>query len=133
MCIPACVCLAHSHQGKKTPSCIKRKFISTCVLVSQPAPRTVARQALLSMGLSRQEYWSGLPFSFPEDLPNPGMEPWSAVQADSSQQGVKITQCRHKTRASGRPAHQEGNPIQLHRHQRLSPTGNVFLPGKWKK
>ena len=36
------------------------------------APRTVAHQAPLSMGLYRQEYWSGLPFPPPEDLPNQG-------------------------------------------------------------
>ena len=36
---------------------------------------TGARQAPLSMGFSRQEYWSGSPFSPPGDLPNPGMEP----------------------------------------------------------
>ena len=36
---------------------------------------TAARQALLSMGFSRQEYWSGLPFPSPGNLPNPGMEP----------------------------------------------------------
>ena len=36
---------------------------------------TVAHQAPLSMGFSRQEYWSGLPFPPPGDLPNPGMEP----------------------------------------------------------
>ena len=36
---------------------------------------TVACQAPLSMGFSRPEYWSGLPFSFPRDLPNPGIEP----------------------------------------------------------
>ena len=35
----------------------------------------VACQALLSMGFSRQEYWSGLPFPFPRDLPDPGIEP----------------------------------------------------------
>ena len=45
---------------------------------------TVANQALLSMGFSRQEYWSGLPFPSPEDLPNPGIEPGSsALQAAS--------------------------------------------------
>ena len=45
---------------------------------------TVARQAPLSMGFSRQEYWSGLPFPSPGDLPNPGAEPRSpALQADS--------------------------------------------------
>ena len=36
---------------------------------------TVARQAALSMGFSRQEYWSGLPFPSPGDLPDPGIEP----------------------------------------------------------
>ena len=35
----------------------------------------VARQAPLSMGFSRQEYWSGLPFPSPGDLPDPGIEP----------------------------------------------------------
>ena len=35
---------------------------------------TVAHQSLLSMGFSRQEYWSGLPFPSPGDLPNPGTE-----------------------------------------------------------
>ena len=37
-------------------------------------PWTVAHQALLSMGFSRQEYWSGLPFLPPGDLPDPGIE-----------------------------------------------------------
>ena len=40
---------------------------------------TVARQASLSMRFSRQEYWSGLPFPPPWDLPNPGIEPVSLV------------------------------------------------------
>ena len=40
-------------------------------------PWTVAYQAPLSMGFSRQEYWSGLLFPSPEDLPNPGIEPRS--------------------------------------------------------
>ena len=38
---------------------------------------TVTCQALLSMGFSRQEYWSGLPFPPPGDLSNPGIEPMS--------------------------------------------------------
>ena len=47
-------------------------------------PWTVAHQAPLSMGFSRQEYWSGLPFPSPGDLPNPGIEPGSrALQADA--------------------------------------------------
>ena len=48
---------------------------------------TIARQAPQSMGFSRQEYWSGLPFPLPGDLPHSGMEPVSpvspALQADS--------------------------------------------------
>ena len=47
-------------------------------------PWTVACQAPLSMELSRQEYWSGLPFPPPGDLPDPGIKPGSpALQADS--------------------------------------------------
>ena len=47
-------------------------------------PWTVAHQAPLSMGISRQEYWSGLPFPSPGDLPDPGMETRSpALQADA--------------------------------------------------
>ena len=46
-------------------------------------PWTVAYQAPTSMGFSRQEYWSGLPFPSPGDLPYPGIEPRSpAFQAD---------------------------------------------------
>ena len=46
-------------------------------------PWTVARWAPLSMGFSRKEYWSGLPFPSPGDLPNSGVEPMSpALQAD---------------------------------------------------
>ena len=41
------------------------------------APWTVAHQAPPSMGFSRQEHWSGLPFPSPGDLPNPGIEPGS--------------------------------------------------------
>ena len=48
------------------------------------SPWTVARQAPLSMGFSRQEYWSGLPFPSPGDLPNPRIKAGSpALQADS--------------------------------------------------
>ena len=48
---------------------------------------TEAHQAPLSVGFSRQEYWSGLPFPPPGDLPDPGIKPESPVspslQADS--------------------------------------------------
>ena len=47
-------------------------------------PWTVARQTPLSMGFSREEYWSRLPSPSPGDLPNPRIEPGSpALQADS--------------------------------------------------
>ena len=47
-------------------------------------PQTVAHHIPLSMGFSRQEYWGGLPFPSPRDLPDPGIEPGSpAWQADS--------------------------------------------------
>ena len=46
-------------------------------------PWTVACQAPLSMGFSMQEYWSGLPFPSPGDLPDPGIKPGSpALQAE---------------------------------------------------
>ena len=58
-------------------------------LVTQSCPTlatlwTVARQAPLSMGFFRQEYWSALPFPTPGDLSDPGIEPRSpALQAGS--------------------------------------------------
>ena len=58
-------------------------------------PWTVVHQASLSVGFSRQAYWSGLPFPPPGDLPNPGIEPGShALQVDSlpsEPPGKKIT------------------------------------------
>ena len=60
-----------------------------CVLVTQSCPtlcdpKYIGCQAPLSMGFSRQEYWSGLPFPSAGDLPNPGIQPGSPIlQADS--------------------------------------------------
>ena len=45
-------------------------------------PWTIARQAPLSMGFPRQEYWSGLPFPSPGDLPDAGIGPVSPALAD---------------------------------------------------
>ena len=54
------------------------------VVSDSVTPRTVALQASLSTGISRQEYWSGLSFPSPGDLPNPGVKLKSpALQADS--------------------------------------------------
>ena len=50
-------------------------------------PWTVTHQVPQSIAFSRQEYWSGFPYSLPGDLPDPGIEPMSSVspalQADS--------------------------------------------------
>ena len=55
-------------------------FLFSCSVVSDSVmPCTVARQAPLFMELSRQQYWSGLPFPSPGDLSNPGIEPASLV------------------------------------------------------
>ena len=56
LCVCVCVCLSFSHI---------QLFVT---------PWTIACQAPLSMGFSRQEYWRGLPFPSPGDLPNPGIE-----------------------------------------------------------
>ena len=79
-------------------SCIDRQVLTTrplrqeseevkslsCVRLFS-SPWTVAYQAPPSMGFSRQECWSGLPFPSPGDLPDPGIEPGSpALQADTS-------------------------------------------------
>ena len=50
-------------------------MLSHSVVFTFATPWPVACQAPLSMEFSRQEYWNGLPFPFPGDLPNPGIEP----------------------------------------------------------
>ena len=61
---------------------MKMKSLSCVQLFA--TPWTVTLQAPLSMGFSRQEYWSVLPFPSPGDLPDPGIKPKSpALQANS--------------------------------------------------
>ena len=68
VCVCMCVCV-----------CVSHSVVSDCAI-----PWTVARQAPLSMEFSRQEYWSGKPFSSLGDLPNLGIKPESpALQTDS--------------------------------------------------
>ena len=68
-----------------SPGCsleVKMRSLSRVRLF--PTPWTVAHQAPPSMGFSRQEYWSGLPFPSPGDLSDPGIKPRSpALQADA--------------------------------------------------
>ena len=60
----------------KVKSLSRHRFFAT--------PWTVTYQAPPSMGFFRQEYWSGLPFPSPEDLPNPGMEPRSQILKEAA-------------------------------------------------
>ena len=65
-------------RGKGTERCFRSNSVGVCALSRVrlfAAPWTVALQAPLTMGLSRQEYWNGLQFSPSGDLPNPGTEP----------------------------------------------------------
>ena len=64
--------------------CVKMKVLTAqlCLFANS---WTAAHQASLSMGFSRQEHWSGLPFPSSRDLPDPGIKPRSpALEADSS-------------------------------------------------
>ena len=72
VCVCVCVCVCACR-------CVCRSVVS-----DSSTPWTVAHQAPLSMQLSRQDYWNGLPFPSPEDLPNPRIEPRSpSFQVDS--------------------------------------------------
>ena len=78
------MCLANPDiaQAHLAPSLPIVKSLSRVRLFA--TPWTIAHQAPPSMGFSRQEYWSGLPFPSPGDLPDPGIKPRSpALQADT--------------------------------------------------
>ena len=82
------MCSSHSPQSQAEVKLIESMPSTTsgCMLSQVPlcaAPRTVAPQAPLSMGFSRQEHWSGLPFPPPGDLPDPGIEPPSTASPES--------------------------------------------------
>ena len=75
--------------GDPAPEFVSKKFLKlnnmnlpaqTCPTLCDPVG-TVARQAPLSMGFPRREYWSGLPFLPPWDPPDPGIEPASPALA----------------------------------------------------
>ena len=68
-----------------SPAVIFTVFVlSHSVVFDSVTPWTVAHQPPLSMGFSRQEYWSGSPFPSPGYLPHPGIKSMSpALQADS--------------------------------------------------
>ena len=66
--------------GEKIFSQRRHVCMLSCSVISNSLPPwTAAHQAPLSIGLSRQEHWSGMPFPPPGDLPDPGIEPASHV------------------------------------------------------
>ena len=82
-------------------------------------PWTVAYQAPLSMGFSRQEYWSGLPFPSPEDLPDPGIKPQPpALQTDTL-----------LSEPPGKPINRSNNTTLSHLSEKPSPGLGTCLPG----
>ena len=98
VCVCVCVCVYIC-----MPSCF------SCVQLFA-TPWTAAYQAPLSMGFSRQEYWSVLPFPSPEDLPHPGLKPTSLVSsAQWCLQGLKIF-VRHWAFRNGHRCHLVGIP-----------------------
>ena len=80
------------------PNSYESASVSCSVVWLFVTPRTVAYRIPLSMEFSRQEYWSGLPFSSPRYLSDPGIEPRSpALQADSeSQEKLKMLCMAHQ-------------------------------------
>ena len=68
--------------------CLHAKSLQSCPTLCDPidcsSPGSSVHGVLVSMGFSRQEYWSGVPFPSPGDLPDPGIEPGSpALQLNS--------------------------------------------------
>ena len=74
MCVCVCVCVSHFSRVQPLAT-----------------PWTEARQAPLSMGFSRQEYWSGLPCPPPGDLSDPGIKPASVTSTCTSRQALTIS------------------------------------------
>ena len=83
---------------------------------------TVAHQASLSIGFPRQEYWSGLPFPPPGDLPDPGIRPASplppALQADC---GFFTTKLPGKSCSSGAYVHGSASRLSILSHWSVCP------------
>ena len=93
---------------------------------------TVAHQAPLSMGFSRQEYWSGPPFPSPEDLADPGIKPkFPALQTDSLLSEPPGKPCSHKYGLLIKGDSPPLIPLPLHPRRYLAVSGNGFDDYKW--
>ena len=79
-------------QHRPQPQFICVRVLSYSVGLTLASPEAVAHQAPLSMGFSRQEYWSGLPFPSPGDLLNLRIEPGSSAYTLSEMDGIMLEQ-----------------------------------------
>ena len=101
----------------RTPTRITHCFCFVCCVLAAQLywtlciPMDCSPQVPLSMEFSRQEYWNGLPFPSPGDLPDPGTEPRSpALQADSLPSEPPRKNC-FKSRAVSFPLHLQNPPF----------------------
>ena len=124
--------------------CGKDSPCQYCCLVAKSIPWTVALQAPLSMGFLRQEYWSGLPFPSPGDLPHPGIQPASPALAGGfftteppekpsswcleDVSGRREKKCGHTLGAKTGCGQQQGSGIQF-LSMELYSANNVKEPG----
>ena len=82
--------------------CLAAKQQCCCLSDSFATPWTTACQASLSMGFTKQEYWNGLPFPSPGDLPNPGIKPGSpALLANSLPSEPPVKLCTSQQESPG--------------------------------
>ena len=79
-----------------------------------------AHQASLSMEFSRQEYWSGLPFPPPGDLPDPGMEPGSPVSPELQVDSLQSEPPRNPSNLSGPVLSAQAAMRKYHQWDRLN-------------
>ena len=92
-------------------------LLFSCLVMSNSfaIPWTFACQTLLSMGFPRQEYWSGLPFPFPKDPPDPGIDSvspsWRQILHQLSHEGSHGRNVPHYNKGHIRQAHSQ-NHIQ---------------------
>ena len=111
--------------NKRVLNAVKVKVAQSCPTLCYPMD---SHQAPLSMGLSRQEYWSGLPLPSPGDLPNPGTEPRSpALQADaltSALSGKPLLGCNFKNDGMI-SVHFQGKAFSIMVIQVYTPTSNA--------
>ena len=107
----------HTRSGFRGSITTKGVFMFSRSAVSDSAtPWTVAHQAPLSMEFSRQEYWSGVPFHPPGDLPDPGIEPMSLASPTLSGRSLQI-----------RPGVKKKNPAKCAQHcPHQMPTSHRF-------